>query len=237
VISQALNMGCASVSELRKQRARMAFMKHAEKRKQELNIIPVGNFSYNPNQLKKEGVDFPKLQPALLSVDIPSSAKDAPAPLELQVPKIPDDEIKKFLKENFVGIVINYVGDGEGDFCYCPDCENYLLIKENYCPVCDDGEELTLEFVYEADTELSENINFMRTTASELREKGWIVIDVGTEITLDGLPCVVTRAELDREWRSWRTWIWVKREITGMLVKYPLEFIAKVFSKFSRKKS
>lgn len=148
-----------------------------------------------------------------------------------------NDPIKKFLKLNFVGIVINYVGKERGDFCYCPECGNYVLIKENYCPICDDGSELTLEFVYEADTELSEQIDFMHATAVELRRLGWVVIDVGEEFDYKGVTYRVEKAEFEMYYGKERTWIYVRNMQVGITTKFSLEFIANIFANFSRKKS
>lgn len=140
MVSQALNMGYASVSELMKMR--------------------------NMRQQKEKELNP---QPALLSVDIP-----------------------KTLVDTHKGFVLNYVKKDKGDFCYCPDCKMLFLVNESECPICRDG--LTLEFACEWE---HLNIDFMRATSDELREKGFVVLDIGVDFNYNGRTVYVREVVKD----------------------------------------
>ena len=85
------------------------------------------------------------------------------------------------LVDTHKGFVLNYVKKDEGDFCYCPDCKMLFLVKESECPICEDG--LVLEFACEWE---HLNIDFMHATSDELREKGFVVLDIGVDFNYNG---------------------------------------------------
>ena len=140
MVSQALNMGYASVSELRKMRIM--------RQQKEKELHP---------------------QPAPLNVDTPET-----------------------LVDTHKGFALNYVKKDEGDFCYCPDCKMLFLVKESECPICEDG--LVLEFACEWE---HLNIDFMHATSDELREKGFVVLDIGVDFNYNGRTVYVREVVKD----------------------------------------
>lgn len=96
------------------------------------------------------------------------------------------------LVDTHKGFVLNYVKKYKGDFCYCPDCKMLFLVNESECPICKDG--LTLEFACEWE---HLNIDFMRSTSDELREKGFVVLDIGVDLYYKGRTVYVREVVKD----------------------------------------
>ena len=99
---------------------------------------------------------------------------------------------QKTLVDTHKGFVLNYVKKDEGDFCYCSDCKMLFLVKESECPICEDG--LVLEFACEWE---HLNIDFMRSTSDELREKGFVVLDIGVDFNYKGRTVYVREVVKD----------------------------------------